>query len=198
MSGSRPVALVTGASRGIGRAAALGLAAAGHDVAVNYASSKDRAQEVAREIEALGARAITVAADIADEQAVVAMFGEVERTFGRLDALANNAGTTIDTPPSDLDGLDMADRDRVFAVNVRGLFQVTQACSSSPPPPHSARSHPKKPAWSPESCRPSTKSAPPSEPPRSPASPPPASSAAPSTGSNEDSPPPPSARSSQP
>lgn len=127
MGETRPVALVTGASRGIGRAAALGLAGAGYDVAVNYSASKDRAQEVVRELEALGARAVAVGADVADEQAVVAMIGEVERTFGRLDALANNAGTTIDTPPSDLDGLDMADWDRVFAVNVRGLFQVTRA-----------------------------------------------------------------------
>jgi 3-oxoacyl-[acyl-carrier protein] reductase len=61
------------------------------------------------------------------EPAVRAMLATVEQTFGRLDALVNNAGTTVSTPPSDLDGLSMADWDRVFAVNVRGMFQVTRA-----------------------------------------------------------------------
>ena len=123
----RPVALVTGASSGIGRSAALALAAAGYNVAVNYASSRARAEEVAAEAEKVGARTLTVQADVADEPAVRDMLGAVEGTFGRLDALVNNAGTTIGTPPSDLDGLSMADWDRVFAVNVRGMFQVTRA-----------------------------------------------------------------------
>jgi 3-oxoacyl-[acyl-carrier protein] reductase len=124
---SNPVALVTGASSGIGRSAALALAGHGYDVAVNYASSKTRAEEVASAAEELGVRAVTVQADVADEPAVRAMLATVEQTFGRLDALVNNAGTTVSTPPSDLDGLSMADWDRVFAVNVRGMFQVTRA-----------------------------------------------------------------------
>ena len=124
---SNPVALVTGASTGIGRSAALALAGHGYDVAVNYASSKTRAEEVAKEAEELGVRALTVQADVADEPAVRAMLATVEQTFGRLDALVNNAGTTVSTPPSDLDGLSMEDWDRVFAVNVRGMFQVTRA-----------------------------------------------------------------------
>jgi 3-oxoacyl-[acyl-carrier protein] reductase len=127
-TGGRPVALVTGAARGIGRSTALGLARAGYDVAVNYASSKAAAEQVAAEAEAAGARALLCQADVADEAAVIAMVDVIRETFGRLDALVNNAGTTIRTPPSDLDGLDMADWDRVFAVNVRGLFQVTRAC----------------------------------------------------------------------
>jgi 3-oxoacyl-[acyl-carrier protein] reductase len=127
MSEVRPVVLVTGASSGIGRSAALALAGHGYDVAVNYASSKDRAGDVARQAEKLGARTLTVQADVADDAAVRVMLAEVEQAFGRLDALVNNAGTTISTPPSDLDGLSMEDWDRVFAVNVRGMFQVTRA-----------------------------------------------------------------------
>lgn len=127
MTEQRPVALITGASSGIGRADALALASHGYDVVINYARSEDAAREVATKAEAAGARALTVRADVADENAVVAMLALVEREFGRLDALVNNAGTTVHTPPSDLDGLAMADWDRVFAVNVRGLFQVTRA-----------------------------------------------------------------------
>jgi 3-oxoacyl-[acyl-carrier protein] reductase len=127
MTEIRPVALVTGASSGIGRSAALALAGHGYDVAVNYASSGGRAEDVARQAEKLGARTVTVQADVADDAAVRAMLADVEQAFGRLDALVNNAGTTIDTPPSDLDGLSMADWDRVFAVNVRGMFQVSRA-----------------------------------------------------------------------
>ena len=128
MSQERPAALVTGASRGIGRAAALALARAGYDVAVNYSASQAAAETVAKEAQALGARALLCQADVADAAAVTALAGQVEATFGRLDALVNNAGMTVKTPPADLDGLDMADWDRVFAVNVRGLFQVTRAC----------------------------------------------------------------------
>ena len=124
----RPVALVTGASRGIGRAAALALAGEGYDVAVNYSASEAAAQRVAKEAEARGARAIAMRADVADEPAVLRMVTAVRDAYGRLDALVNNAGITIDVPPSDLDGLSMADWDRVFAVNVRGMFQVTRAC----------------------------------------------------------------------
>ena len=127
MSDQRPVALITGASSGIGASSARALAARGYDVAINYASRKDAAEDVAAQAEAAGARAVTVQADVADESAVVAMLDTVQREFGRLDALANNAGTTVTTPPSDLDGLSMTDWDRVFAVNVRGLFQVTRA-----------------------------------------------------------------------
>jgi 3-oxoacyl-[acyl-carrier protein] reductase len=127
MSETRPVALVTGASSGIGRSAALALAGHGYDVALNYASSKGKAEDVARQAEELGARTVTVQADVADDAAVRAMLAEVEQAFGRLDALVNNAGATITTPPSDLDGLSMEDWDRVFAVNVRGMFQVTRA-----------------------------------------------------------------------
>jgi 3-oxoacyl-[acyl-carrier protein] reductase len=124
----RRVALVTGAARGIGRSSALELARHGYDVVVNYSRSREAAQSVADELTGLGVRSLLAAADVADESAVVAMLATIKREFGRLDALVNNAGTTIPTPPSDLAGLDMAAWDRVLAVNVRGMFQVTRAC----------------------------------------------------------------------
>lgn len=124
----RRVALVTGAARGIGRSSALELARHGYDVAVNYSRSRDAAKSVADEVAALGVGSLLVQADVADESQVVAMVARIKDEFGRLDALVNNAGTTIPTPPSDLDGLDMAAWDRIFAVNVRGMYQVTRAC----------------------------------------------------------------------
>ena len=128
MTSERRVALVTGAARGIGRSSALELARHGYDVVVNYSRSKDAAKTVAKEVEELGARSLLVQADVADEAEVVAMVAEVKGELGRLDALVNNAGTTVPTPPSDLAGLDMSEWDRIFAVNVRGMFQVARAC----------------------------------------------------------------------
>ena len=124
----RPVALVTGAARGIGRAAALALAGHGYDVVVNYRASEAAAQQVAQEVRACGTTALVARADVADETAVRQMVATARDTYGRIDVLVNNAGLTIDVPPSDLDGLDLADWDRMFAVNVRGMFCVTRAC----------------------------------------------------------------------
>src|SRR6516164_5566089 len=106
MAGDRPAALVTGSASGIGRAAALRLARAGYDVAINYRRSADSARRTVAE-----------------------MVAAVDETYGRLDVLVNNAGMTSSTPPEDLDGVDLAEWDQVFAVNVRGLFQVTRACA---------------------------------------------------------------------
>jgi 3-oxoacyl-[acyl-carrier protein] reductase len=124
----RPVVLVTGASRGIGRSSGLAFARRGFDVVVNYATSRAGAEATVGAVAALGARAVACQADVADEPSVLAMADEVQSAFGRLDVLVSNAGTTIDTPPADLDGLDMAGWDRVFAVNVRGMVQVVRAC----------------------------------------------------------------------
>jgi 3-oxoacyl-[acyl-carrier protein] reductase len=129
MSQNRPVALVTGAATGIGRAAAVALAAAGFDVAINYSRSENEAQETARQAQAKGARTLVFKADVADDAKVREMLAAVEREFGRLDALVNNAGTTTNVPPKDFEGLTTEEWDRVFAVNVRGLFQVTRAAA---------------------------------------------------------------------
>ena len=123
----RKKALVTGGATGIGRSAVLALAKAGYDVAINYASSAKAAQEVASLAQAMGAQTMLLACDVSDEVAVRAMLAQVEAQFGRLDALVNNAGTTAKWKVKDLESLDLAEWDRTFAVNVRGLFQVTRA-----------------------------------------------------------------------
>ena len=124
---SRKAALVTGAATGIGRSAVLALARAGFDVALNYSSSEAAARETAAQAEKLGARTLLVRCDVSDEQAVRAMLQKVGETFERLDVLVNNAGTTASWKPRDLETLSLDEWDRVFAVNVRGLFQVTRA-----------------------------------------------------------------------
>lgn len=124
---TRKKALVTGGATGIGRSAVLALARAGYDVAINYGSSAKAAQDTAAEAEKLGAKTLTVQCDVADDAAVRAMMKQVGEAFGHLDALVNNAGTTAKWKPRDLESLDIGEWDRVFAVNVRGLFQVTRA-----------------------------------------------------------------------
>lgn len=118
------VALVTGASRGIGRAIALALAAQGADVAVNYAGSEAAAKEVAAEIEAMGRKAFVIQADIASTEASTAMVDAVVKEFGRIDVLVNNAGITRD-------GLLMRmkeeDWDAVITTNLKGVFNGTKA-----------------------------------------------------------------------
>ena len=123
----RKKALVTGGATGIGRSAVLALANAGYDVAINYASSAKAAKEVAALAQAMGAQTMLLACDVSDELAVRAMLAQVEAQFGHLDALVNNAGTTAKWKVKDLESLDLAEWDRTFAVNVRGLFQVTRA-----------------------------------------------------------------------
>ena len=123
----RKTALVTGAASGIGRSAVIALARAGYDVGVNYSSSDAAAAATAAEARKLGARALLLKCDVSDEAGVRAMLKQVEADFGRLDVLVNNAGTTASWKPKDLESLSLDDWDRVFAVNVRGLFQVTRA-----------------------------------------------------------------------
>lgn len=112
------VAVVTGASRGIGRAIAESLAAAGAHV-ILAARSAELIEELAEEIESAGGRATPVVTDIADEASVASLFEMVADDFGRLDVLVNNAGVGIYGP---LDEFDLEDLDTVLAVNVRGTF----------------------------------------------------------------------------
>ena len=123
------VALVTGGGTGLGRAISLALAADGCDVAINYSKSQREAEETAVAVGNLGHRALTVQADVADDSAVRRMVDMVEAELGGLDVLVNNAGTTRFAALDDLDALDDAMWDRVFAVNLRGPFYCVRAAA---------------------------------------------------------------------
>jgi 3-oxoacyl-[acyl-carrier protein] reductase len=127
LAGTRPAALVTGAASGIGQAVAVALARHAFDVAINYSSNETGARETAEQVEAAGATSLVVRCDVSDDAAVRRMLDTVAERFGRLDALVNNAGTTVPNEPRDFEGLTPEAWDRVFAVNVRGLWQVTRA-----------------------------------------------------------------------
>ncbi len=119
------VAVVTGGTRGIGRAVAAELARAGADVAL-VATRADAAEAAAREMESLGVRALGLSADVSSEAATSAAFERILETFGRVDVLVNNAGVTRD-------GLLMRMKDedwtRVLDVNLTGAFHCIRACA---------------------------------------------------------------------
>ena len=125
------VAIVTGGGTGIGRATALALAAAGAGaVVVNYARSKDDAEETARELGSHGCEGVAWQADVSDERQVVAMMEGVAGRFGRLDVLVNNAGTTVYVPVQDLASVtDEAWRD-IIATNLMGPWYCTRAAAA--------------------------------------------------------------------
>jgi 3-oxoacyl-[acyl-carrier protein] reductase len=118
------VALVTGSSRGIGRASALALARNGCHVGVNYLHSHAEAANVVTEIRALDRCAVAVQADVADENAVRRLLSEVETELGPVDILVNNAGILINAP---LDCIDLATWHRTVDTNLTSSFLVTQA-----------------------------------------------------------------------
>lgn len=117
------VAVVTGASRGIGSAIATTLAAAGQAVVVGYAGNEAAAGKVVDDITAAGGRAVAARADIADEDAVAALFDTATREFGGVDVVVNSAGRMALSPIADL---DLADLDAVHRTNVRGAFVVAR------------------------------------------------------------------------
>ena len=129
-----PVLLVTGASRGIGAATAVLAARRGWDVAVNYARDAAAAERVADAVRATGRRALTVAADVADEAAVEAMFARVDAELGPLAGLVNNAG--IVAMQSRVDAMDWARWQRLFAVNVFGTLACARAAVRRMSTPH--------------------------------------------------------------
>jgi 3-oxoacyl-[acyl-carrier protein] reductase len=117
------VALVTGASRGLGAAIAKRLAFDGAAVAITYTSSPQKADEVVRVIESNGGRALAIRADSADVEALRNAVADTVQTFGSLDILVNNAGIATLAP---IDEFTLADFDRLIAVNVRGVFVAAQ------------------------------------------------------------------------
>jgi 3-oxoacyl-[acyl-carrier protein] reductase len=117
------VALVTGASKGIGRAIALRLAPDGAAVVVNYAGSAQQAQETVGLIEQRGGRAVDVQADVSKVADVRRLFDACFEKFGRLDILVNNAGVMFTKPVVEVGEEEF---DRIFAVNVKGAFFCCQ------------------------------------------------------------------------
>jgi 3-oxoacyl-[acyl-carrier protein] reductase len=117
------VALVTGGSGGIGRAVVERLAKDGIAVGVHYAGNKARAEETVAAVTAAGGRAFSVGGDVADENAMSAVFDAVEREFGGVDVVVNTAGIMLLSP---IATLDLDDLDRMYRTNVRGAFVVSQ------------------------------------------------------------------------
>jgi 3-oxoacyl-[acyl-carrier protein] reductase len=118
------VALVTGASRGIGAAIAKRLAADGASVAITYVKDAASADAVVKVIESDGGKAIAIQADAADTKAVTAAVEKAVATLGRLDVLVNNAGTAI---PKKFEETTLEEMDRMLDINVRGVFATTLA-----------------------------------------------------------------------
>lgn len=129
MSSEHRVAVVTGSATGVGRACAVRLARAGHDVVVNYSRSEDDARETVRLVEQTGRHALLVACDVSRDSEVRALFASVERHFGRLDVLVNNAATTQFIPHRDLEALTEEVWDRILAVNLKGVFFCVRAAT---------------------------------------------------------------------
>jgi 3-oxoacyl-[acyl-carrier protein] reductase len=123
---SEQVAIVTGASRGIGRATAIALAATGVKVVVNYAQSSGAAEEVVTEIEKNGGNAIALKADVSKTEKVDSLIEQTLKTFGRIDILVNNAGITRDTL---LLRMKLEDWQAVIDLNLTGVFLCTKAVS---------------------------------------------------------------------
>jgi len=112
--------LVTGGSRGIGAAAAVLAAQRGWDVAVNYTRDAAAAERVAAQVRAAGRRALVIQADVAEEDQVLAMYATIDREFGPLSGLVNNAGV-VDMPAR-VDEMSLQRLQRMFAINLTGSF----------------------------------------------------------------------------
>ncbi len=122
-------AIVTGSAVGVGRATALDLARRGANVVINYARSEDEAREAVRLVEAEGARALLVRADVSKDAEVQAMVQQTAAAFGGLHILVNNAATTHFVAFPDLDGMKEEYWDDIFAVNVKGAFFAARAAA---------------------------------------------------------------------
>ena len=123
------VALVTGAGTGIGRAIAETFAKEGAKIAVNYSRSREAAEEVVEGIRSSGGTAISIGADVAQDSEVRAMIERIDREFGRLDVLVNNAGWSTRIPHEQMDSLTDEIWDRTFNTNLRGAFYCVRAAT---------------------------------------------------------------------
>ncbi|TFE02726.1 3-oxoacyl-[acyl-carrier-protein] reductase [Jeotgalibacillus salarius] len=119
-------AIVTGASRGIGRSIAIELAKNGANVVVNYSGSEEKAKETAKEVEASGVRALVIRADVSNADDVQAMLKETIGEFGSIDILVNNAGITKDNL---LMRMKEEEWDQVMDINLKGVFLTTKAAA---------------------------------------------------------------------
>jgi len=117
------VVLVTGSSRGIGKATALLFAQEGAKVIVNYSKSKKEAEKVVEDIKKVGSDAIAIQCDISDEKQVTVMFDQVQKKFGRVDILVNNAGFVVDKPFFERDAEEWK---RILGINLVGVFLCTK------------------------------------------------------------------------
>jgi 3-oxoacyl-[acyl-carrier protein] reductase len=129
MSETRPVAIVTGSSSGVGAATVRQLSAKGWNVAINYSRSDAAAEAVAEECRAAGAEVVVQRANVAEDADCRALVDATVAGLGRVDALVNNAGTTKFVNHADLDGLDAADFHHIYGVNTVGAFQMTRAAA---------------------------------------------------------------------
>jgi len=121
------VALVTGASRGIGRAIAVRLARDGAAAAINYSRNAEEAQKAVAEIESAGGAAFAIQADVGRVSEIVRLFDETLAHFGRIDILVNNAGVMFTKPVS---ATTESEFDRIFAINVKGTFFACQQAAT--------------------------------------------------------------------
>ncbi len=117
------VAIVTGGSRGIGRESVTRLAAEGFAIVVGFAGNRDLAEAAVKEVTAAGGQAVAVQADVADEQAVAALFATAESEYGGVDVVVHAAGRAYTAPVADL---DLAELDALHRTNIRGTFVVAQ------------------------------------------------------------------------
>jgi 3-oxoacyl-[acyl-carrier protein] reductase len=131
MASTKKTAIITGSATGIGAAVAKQLAAKGVNVVINYSKSAAEAENTAAECRALGVEAVTCRADVSKDEDCRAMAALAVETWGRIDYLVNNAGTTVFADHADLDAVQAEDFRRIYDVNVIGAFQMVRAVAET-------------------------------------------------------------------